>query len=534
MKSLPFAAALALAFVFASGCATLPSGIKGEATPHQHGADAEAGHDEAALHGGMAGDAPHEQLGMQRPRFPPASGSVPSAEDAQSLEEVPRLAILNDTKFNPANGVRSGSGTLDDPYVISGYYVTGDLYLGDTDACVVIAENYVDGQLTLNWNNQCVHVHHNFIRDLRVNENIARTGMPTGGLIELNEIVVVGQIRHYDGEFRNNVVGPFVPNDLADEVLHEHPLPFLQVNDPVVLNIDGWNQALFHHNTITGSVDLDLHGHHHGTGFLAPHSHNHGDDQARTTHTEDHTNRWSAVSVTDNKIVDLAGYGLRYDDQAHAGDDRTAASETVEALENDHQHHVKVEILRNELTGAGIWIDVFGADDERHKVPNPGLVTVADNTIKLQKRDDGMFGLSTFGTGFQSNTGIWVMAVKEVEFRIERNTISWSDATQASPVKPISDLLPGLFAQEAEPMAIYLDRADLARITVADNTASGVAYGVRASQFGEDALWAVYGNDFQAQHPIYWDDSVTVEPQEEPFAEPAEPESSEASEHHGK
>src|SRR6185436_14378405 len=144
---------------------------------------------------------------MVRPAFPPAQGSVPSADDARKLEEVSSLRIIEDKGFNPKNGVRSGEGTLDDPYVISGYYVTGDLYLGDTSDCFVVTGNYIAGQLSLNWNGACVWVHHNFIGDLRVNENVERTGDDTGGLVELNQIAYVGQIRHYDGEFRNNVVG---------------------------------------------------------------------------------------------------------------------------------------------------------------------------------------------------------------------------------------------------------------------------------------------------------------------------------------
>src|SRR5688572_19495105 len=131
-----------------------------------------AGADEAALHGGHAGDDHHAQVGMDRPRFAPATGTVPTPQAAEALEEVSSIHIHDDTGFNPSNGVRSGSGTLDDPYVISGYFVTGDLYLGDTNACAIITGNYIDGQLSLNWNGQCVHVHHNYIRDLRVNENI--------------------------------------------------------------------------------------------------------------------------------------------------------------------------------------------------------------------------------------------------------------------------------------------------------------------------------------------------------------------------
>src|ERR1051326_3328067 len=265
------------------------------------------GADETALHGGMAGDMAMDdaQTGMMRPHFPPATGSVPTADDAKHLEEVSSLRIVEDKGFNPKNGVRDGSGTLSDPYVISGYYVTGDLYLQDTDACFLITGNYIAGQLSLNWNGQCVWVHHDYIGDLRVNENIKRTGDDTGGLIEDNQIAYVGQIRHYDGEFRNNIVGPRGPDQspFADP---ENALPFEK--DTRVLNIDGFNEGWFHHNTIYGSTDLKLHGHHHSTGFLATHSHYHGDDAAKMAAMKhDHTNRWESVVFEDNKIVDPDG-----------------------------------------------------------------------------------------------------------------------------------------------------------------------------------------------------------------------------------
>ncbi|HLF16717.1 MAG TPA: hypothetical protein VI796_04715, partial [Candidatus Thermoplasmatota archaeon] len=322
------------------------------------GHDGAAGADEHALHGGAAGDGPHAQTGMDRPRFPAANGTVPSS--GQGLERVSSITLDGDRAFTPSNGVRSGAGTMEDPYVITGLDVTGALELLDTDACVEVKENYIDGQLSLNWNGQCLWVHHNYIRDLRVNENVARTGYATGGLLELNKISVIGQLRHYDGEFRNNVVGPREANDLFDTVLET---TLLLAPDLLVANVDGFNQGLLHHNTFYGSVDLDLHGHHHGTGFFAPHSHYHGDNATRLSrHDEDHSDRWTSVAFTDNILVDPEGYGLRYEDENHAGDDRTASSETVEALEAAHVHHTQIVLARNQIEGGGIWVDIFNAD----------------------------------------------------------------------------------------------------------------------------------------------------------------------------
>ncbi len=480
-----------------------------------------AGADEHKLHGGEAGDHAHDQVGMARPKFPPAAGSVPSAEDAKSLEEVSHLRIQTDHGANPANGVRDGDGTLESPYVISGYYVTGDLYLGDTDACYEIKENYVAGQLSLNWNGQCVWVHHNFIRDLRVNENIKRTGYATGGLIEANQVEFIGQLRHYDGEVRDNVVGPRTSDSAFDEVLEETPL---LAADLLLANIDGFNQGLIHQNTFHGPVDLDFHGHHHGTGFFAPHSHYHGQDANHTPdHHEDHTDRWTSVSFTDNRIVDDVAYGLRYEDENHAGDDRTANSEDNEMLDEDHVHHSDVLIARNTIDGAQVWIDVFNADDERHKARNPGTLQVLDNTVTLRQRpDEDALGLGVplpFLTArpFLPDVGILVQATKELNATISGNRITFVPVEQQEPKGPLSPLgeLVGQFfgPTREEPAAILIEGVRDAHLTIDGNQASGFVYGVRARDMDQQVEWSLSGNSFEgAQHDVYYDDSVANKP----------------------
>jgi hypothetical protein len=498
------------------------------------------GADEAAVHHGMAGDAHDAQLGMERPRFAPAVGSTPTAEDAKSLEQVSRIDIRGDHAFTPKAGVRSGSGTLADPYVISGYAVSGSLYLGDTDACVVITGNYVDGELALNWNGNCVHVHHNFIRDLRVNENVPREGLDTGGLIELNTINYVGQIRHYDGEFRNNVVGPREDAKLPFGIFQdpENLLPFTK--DTRILNIDGFNQGWFHHNTITGSVDLKLHGHHHSTGFLATHSHYHGDNETRMAAMQhDHSNRWESVRFEDNKVVDPTGYGVRYTDEAHAGDDRTAPSESTKTLSDPHQHHTKVEVRRNEVVGAGIWVDVFNADDKLHTQRNPGWLWITDNTVSLQQRHDGLLGLQFFGLPYDANTGIAIDTVKELQVDVRGNTLSWQ---ATSSTDPTADLLGGLFQQKPTPAGIRIRGASDGSLVVADNRGTGFAQGVAAFDLDKTVAWAVAGNDFPgAAHAVYYDESVANQPTTDavpPLADPgawgpdAEPAAPAEHEHH--
>ena len=472
---------------------------------HQH--DGHAGADEAVLHGGHAGD-PHAQTGMARPAFAPAQGRVPSSQDAARLEEVRSIAIFEDADFTPAAGVRSGSGTLADPYVISGYHVTGDLYIADTDKCVVIRENYVGGQLTLNWNGQCVHVHHNHIRDLRVNENVRRKGYATGGLIESNAITVVGQIRHYDGEFRNNVVGPFTPADLWDKVLETTPL---LAPRHLVANVDGFNEAWFHHNTFHGSVDLDLHGHHHGTGFFAPHSHYHGGDAKRMPdHREDHTDRWTSVAFTDNLILDPTGYGLRYEDENHAGDDRTAASESTDELEHDHRHHTLVTVSGNEVRGAQLRIDIFNADDRRHHTRNPGWLRIEDNKVVLEERQEPL-ELPFLGFAPRMTAAIQVSVVKELELTVARNTLEYVDKPDQP--NPVRDAAGFLYWQEEEPAAIELWAVRDANITVEGNTAKGFPYGVRAREMDAGTRWVVQGNDFgDALYPVWYDRSVANPP----------------------
>ncbi|MHB8634122.1 MAG: hypothetical protein ACYDBQ_09180 [Thermoplasmatota archaeon] len=475
------------------------------------------GADPASLHGGMAGDAMDAQLGMERLAFPQAAGSVPSSDDAKKLPQLSTIDIRSDADFTPANGVRSGAGTLTNPYLISGYDVTGDLWISDTNACFEIAGNWIDGQLHLNWNGQCVHVHHNFIRDLRVNENNARTGFDTGGLIELNQIDYVGQIRHYDGEFRNNVVGPRDDGNLPQGLFNdpENQLPFAK--DTRVLNIDGWNQAIFSHNTVIGSVDLKLHGHHHSSGFLATHSHYHGDNQSLMMATDDHSDRWTSVTFSDNLIVDPNGYGLRYTDENHAGDDRTANSETTKQLDDPHQHHTWVTIQGNELEGAGIIVDIFNADDVLHKWVNPGWFTIAQNTIHLKGRDPGILGQTFFGPTFDPNTAIKVWTVKEVQLHIAGNVMSWEPASQQDPTTPVQQALPFLFGGGGDPTAVSLDGVRNANVMLSDNSGTGFVNGIQADQMDNATHWYVQGNSFpQAAHALYYDSTVANKPQDGP------------------
>lgn len=504
MKPTTLALVIASVLMAASLGSLALVGLGTDDDQNTHATGSHVGADEAAVEHGMAGDYSHSDVGMERPMFAPAEGTTPTAKAAESLEQKSKLMISADEEFTPANGVRSGNGTIDDPYIISGYYVAGDLYIQDTDACFIVRENYVGGQLTLNWNGQCSHVHHNYVSDLRVNENIRRTGYATGGLIEMNKIAYVGQLRHYDGEFRENIVGPFTDDNVFDTVLET--VPWLFGNDPRVANIDGFNQGLIHHNTFFGSVDLDLHGHHHGTGFFAPHSHYHGDMEGKGME-HDHTDRWTSVSFYNNKIVDYEGYGLRYDDRGHAGDDRTANSEQEEALEMDHKHQTDIAIIGNEVQGAQIWVDIFNADDRNHYTRNPGTLTIDDNIVHLKERSqDGILGTPFFTIGTMLDSGIYVNTAKEVELSLQRNIITFEASEESNDL----DLL---FGQELVTSGIYIDRLKDSNVTIIDNQIDGYGYGVHARDFAADTVWYVAGNNFgDAQYGLYYDDSVESRP----------------------
>ena len=493
---------------------TTPAGHDHDASASASTSDADVGHEAHAEHLG-------DQPGMQRPAFPPAEGKVPTS--TEGLRQVSTVRIDGDKGFDDVGIDVPGAGTLSDPYVISGLAVGGELSLTDTDACVIVTGNYIQGQLALNWNGQCVWVHHNFVEDLRVNENNERTGYATGGLIERNVFGILGQLRHFDGEFRYNTVGPFEDGSLFDPVQETVLYPFLV--DTRVANIDGFNQGLIHHNQFLGTVDLDFHGHHHGTGFFAPHSHYHGSSDTRQKADQhDHTDRWTSVSFTDNLVDDPEGYGLRYEDVAHSGDDRTARSEDLEVLDEPHQHHTDIVLARNTVKGGQIWVDVFNAEDPNHDRRNPGTLTIEGNTVELHERepDAGTADLClvTFGDVHNPFVGLHVDFAKEMEARIVGNTFSYVPLpTSLDPVRTVGGLVEEVYqvacpwSYEPTLTAIRLEDLDDSKILIQGNRATGFAVGVGAAYMDNDVAWRVVGNDFGKARAILYDDTVQSEPQ---------------------
>lgn len=267
-----------------------------------------------------------------------------------------------------------------------------------------VAQN--TGQLVLDWNGQCIHAYNNVVNDLRVNQNNDRTGFATGGIVEDNRIFTIGQIRHYDGIFRENEVGNRAHlKALLQPGVTPSPASVRSVNN------DGANQGWYVDNVFYGQIDLDFHGHHHAAGFFAPTSHYHGsnarivgmydaagvcttresavdpskangpnkdypqDDDVEVLGTTvldgaadtddclehfDHSKRWTSVLFQDNVVIDPNGVGLRFEDRDHRADDEKANSENVYSLKAPHFHQKWVQMEGNVLVGK-ILIDVLNA-----------------------------------------------------------------------------------------------------------------------------------------------------------------------------
>ncbi len=291
-----------------------------------------------------------------------------------------------------------------------------------------------DALIVLDWNGTCVHAYHNVTDDLRVNQNTARTGYATGGLIENNRFHDVSQLRHYDGIFRENEVGN---RDILNNFLNGETW-----TGDRAINVDGFNQGMLLGNTFYGRVDLDFHGHHHGTGFFSPHSHYHGNDKERLMGHDghmkhDHRLRWTSVRFAENVVIDPAGAGLRYEDRNHAGDDRRANSENVKQLNEPHIHRSLIELHHNVVVGS-VFVDVFNADgidiwsddysrvryDARGRILDAVKHLGADIISTHRARNNGW--LSIAGNRIIDPSGglsaITIQAVKEAEIDISDNT----------------------------------------------------------------------------------------------------------------
>jgi hypothetical protein len=400
-------------------------------------------------------------------------GKIPSAGDAStSLDRRSNIVIETDAGFNPANGVRSGTGSFEDPYVISGWYVD-QLYVRDTTKAFEIKGNYVANILVLDWTGQGGYVHHNHIENLRTNRNVARTGDPSATVIETNKITRVEELRHFDGIVANNTIG------------REPVLGMIDLHDGVVFNIAGLNGAGIHDNLILGGVDMKIHGHHH-SDTPGAHSHNHGkaDDEQDEDHFEDHQLRYVDFLFYNNTIRDT-GFGMRYNDLDHAGDDRQATSEQEPALEKPHVHHTRVALVNNVIDGATLRVTVMNARDDRHVGGETGELIIAKNRILTPQAGDGVL----------------VQDIRNARVIVQENRVEKGEG------------LLGLGLMGTSASAIMLHRFVNSSVELSDNWLGAYRYGIRAADFDANTTWTVGANDAPGvEYPVYWDESVANEP----------------------
>ncbi|MGH2808453.1 MAG: hypothetical protein ACRDKT_14390 [Actinomycetota bacterium] len=392
-------------------------------------------------------------------------GLLFTAAPAAANVEDGSVEIEDNSQFTHNNGVRYGKGTKKSPHVIEGWDL-GRLEIHDTNRYVVIRNNIISN-LTLNWIGNRVKVVRNRIGDLRVNENVERTGAATSGVIKNNRFGTIGQLRHWDGLFANNVVGT-PPTDDGFE------FDFGQGSNRIA-NLDGFNGARYRDNTFYGYVEMRLHGHHHSSGF-GKNSHYHGAGNQHNKMGLTHMKRFHRALFKENTIYATGPYGLIYTDSDHSANDRTAASETNEALNDPHEHTTKVAFLRNNLIGSGIMVDIFNADDEqKHLRTQTGHFTIKGNTIKLREYREAVDGWS------EPPVGIEVHQARDLHLNISNNRIT-GPAPEAH--RATTDQIGGHVASGIE----LLDM-EKAFIHISNNFVSNRIAGIYARRFHRVQWW---------------------------------------------
>lgn len=417
-------------------------------------------------------------------------GSFATARAADREPDVRGAIVIESARdFTPEHGVRSGNGTKANPYVISDWEVPS-LVIRNTNVWVTIQDNVVTGQMVLDWIGPGVRVVRNDAGDLRVNQNVARTGAATDGYIGNNQFGLVGQLRHFDGVFEKNVVG-------TPAVLAKRP-SFKAVQ------FDGFNGARFRGNTVYGYVDVKLHGHHHGSGY-GDHSHDHHatyDAGGVPTQHEgghvDHSRRYHEVFISNNEIHSDHDWALRYYDRAHTGDDRTAASETDKNLNCPHVHFTRVHLTGNKLVGSGIAVDVFNAFDDNHWTTERGSVEIRGNEIMIERATTELLrGLH----------GILVQEAVDVDVDITGNYIVGPETSGER------DLL-SLDKELHRGSGIKLHKLDQATVRIVDNMVLQRMYGVDATSFTGSVRWIVRNlKTDDVKEKVHYDETVPRKPE---------------------
>lgn len=416
----------------------------------------------------------------------PAAARASEPHNSSTPARAPHrdISIEWNGELTRANGVRKGRGTVKDPYVISGWTV-GNIRIKDTDKAIRIENTSITGQLTLDWVGANVTVHKNEIGDLRVNQNNARWGNPMAGMIMHNTIGTVGQLRHFDGMFSYNRVGS--PQDEALKPAY----PATRA-----VNFDGFNGARFAANTIYGYVDARLHGHHHSSGYGATGSHLHGGGPMQDRDQgADHTKRYHEVLIQNNRIFTSHTYALSYLDTGHAGNDRTANSETNPYLNAPHTHFTRANLLGNQLTGAGILVDVFNAKDERHTGTPSGTMNIAGNTVTIER---------SLTKPFRVIQGIEIHQARYLTLNIKSNTVN-------GPAPLIA--LEQLSSAGSQGAGILLNGLDFATVTIEKATITNRQFGIQAIQLTQRVRWTIKGlTTSGVQQDVAYDSTVKNPP----------------------
>lgn len=475
---------------------------------HAHG-PANAANDNASAP--LEGHQPrHDHALADRP------GQRPSRAEASEFDlQFERFIVRGNEGLEQMadDGYITGSGTLEDPYVISEFRVTDELSITDTSRPLVIENSYIDGQLRLNYVGEEVYVHDNHVHDLRVNENVERRGPTTAGLFEDNELEFIGQLRHFGGTFRHNDVGPRPDNVVETYLSDTGPA---DLPDNVVWNFDGYHLGHVHNNTVEGRVDIKLHGHFHGSCLACPaHAHqdpdgfppeqaNQGDQAGEDNGTDEanqtggqagqardrspkssHSYRYHTLDFENNTIqAGQAQLALRVLDQAHAGDDRTAASEPNEYLEDRHEHHQYVRLHANELRQGKLLFDVVNAEDARHGgLVQQATLDLSHNEVVLD-RPRGTSGLLA-AYEVQAGDNAWL--------RAQANLFAFQEEDSAAP----EGYRWAVDGEPADTTGLLLRDVDASHVEVNRTVGENATYGVTLADV-DDTRLLLFDNRFDA------------------------------------
>lgn len=441
-----------------------------EAVPlHEHdGAGAHAHPRDDHSHDERSGEGALEPFRPRPVRWRAAEdGSTPAAADASELPHQFRsFRVTGDEGLAEMaeQGYLAGSGSPEDPYVIDGFRVAGTLAIQDTTAPLVVRNSLVEGQLRLNYVGGLLYVHHNRVHDLRVNENVQRREENAGGIFEHNAIEVIGQLRHFGGEFARNEIGPR-PSGLVVRFLGDSGPQAAE--ESLVWNFDGYHLAWVHNNTVHGFTDVKLHGHYHGS-CTDCHAHNHAveDETAELGHEMNHTIRHHALDFENNRIDVREGRALRFNDRAHAGDDRTANSEPNEELERAHEHHTYLRVAGNTLRGGPLVLDIVNAADELHEGrAQEARVDLLRNRVEMELPRAGPLRTAPLVAAYQLLRGAGVEVVAR------GNAFTFTAGPEESPTMGL------LMDAPADAAGFYVERS-VGHAFIDGTVGRGAAYGV--------------------------------------------------------